>query len=101
MNNRVTQKSRKLAARMFDAEEARERVSDLKNKEYNIFQDTLIEFFKKIEGSILEKKHEVKVHLNEKFPEDRLTSITKFFEDLDYVIDFKKIENNHYVFIQW
>ena len=55
IKERITQKERELASKMFNAEEARQRVKDLELED-NLFQDTLLDIFNSIENIINTKK---------------------------------------------
>jgi len=98
---RATQKERKLAAKMFNAGEARQRVEDLEINEETIFQDTLFEVFDRIEHAISEKSLETEIQLSNAFPVERISNITKVLSDLNYSVATNKKSKSFYLEIGW
>lgn len=98
---RITQKERELASKMFSAEEARQRVKDLELED-NLFQDTLLHVFHRIEDTINTKKGFcVTVNINHYLPVEKIPEIVSILETLNYKVSTETIDQSHYINIDW
>ena len=99
---RITQKQRELASKMFNAEEARQRTKDLELEEDVLFQDTLLHIFDRIENVINTKKGYCEtVHLSPLFPIERLSKIVGVLEELNYKVSTEELDESYYINIDW